>query len=319
MLGSMNEVRWMAGMALATAISCGGRTPLSTGDETGFQGPADPGHGSGDDDMGRGNSQRGPSGSSTTTTGTGMGGPSSGVGGSMPTGGFPGTGGSSTSGTGTGTAGTSSTGPGSAGGSTGVACATAAGTELIDDMNDGNRFIPSINGRTGAWTVYHDETPAPIHPDITDPFNMDPTGDPCRLSAARVFGGPFSVWGAGFGFGLGNPYDAKAYTGVAFWGRSGGPPTGLQIAFPDRDTALNGGLCDPSLNGGNGCYDHYSARRPLSPQWQRYEIRFTELVQLGFGRHGQSFDPSSLFEIQFLIPQNTKFDVWIDDVSFLTR
>ena len=38
-------------------------------------------------------------------------------------------------------------------------------------MNDGNRFIPSINGRAGAWTVYHDDTPmVSMHPDFNEPF-----------------------------------------------------------------------------------------------------------------------------------------------------
>jgi hypothetical protein len=73
------------------------------------------------------------------------------------------------------------------------------------------------------------------------------------------------------------------------------------------------------LNGGNSCYDHYSARRPLSGAWQWYEVRFAEIQQLGFGRRGQGFDPTTLYEVQFLIAQNAKFDVWIDDVVFLTR
>lgn len=317
----MHDARWIALAALTAGISCGARTPLYDPPLDGVGSGSDPGgRGARDDNnttTGRDDSQSGQSNSTTgTTTGTTTGG-SSGSGTSSAAGGSSGTGGSSTS---SGAAGTNTTTTGGSGGSSSVGCPSwSVNGELIDDMNDGNRFIPSVNGRTGAWTVYHDETPAPMHPDVTDPFTMDATGDPCRMRAAHVYGGPFSVWGAGFGFGLGNPYNAKAYSGIGFWGRSGGSPMSAQIAFPDKDTALNGGLCDPSLNGGNGCYDHYSARRAFSADWQRYEVRFVELQQLGFGRLGMGFDPTTLFEVQFLIAQNAKFDVWIDDVVFLTR
>ena len=173
----------------------------------------------------------------------------------------------------------------------GVACGRLSIEDMIDDMNDGNRFIPSINGRVGAWTAYHDDTPmVSMHPDFNDPFLMEKTGDDCRILAAHVYGGPFTVWGAGFGVGLGNPYNASGYYGIGFWARSAVPLT-LQIAFPDKDTAVAGGLCDPGSTGSNGCYDHYSARRPVGPQWQRIEITYGELTQLGFGRRGQGFDP----------------------------
>jgi hypothetical protein len=315
-VGAMHSARWTALVALMVGISCGGRTPLYTSEDTGFDGPAGGpargDRGSCDPNTCRGNSQNGPD---DQMMGTGTG-PSFGSGGSSAPGGGFGTAGSSTS---SGGSGTTSTGPGGPGGSPGVACPnpSVVGTELIDDMNDGNRFIPSINGRSGAWTVYHDETPAPMHPDIAQPFAMEQSGDPCRMLAAHVYGGPFSVWGAGFGFGLGSPYNAKGYAGIGFWARFAGPPVSVQVAFPDKDTELAGGLCDPSLNGGNSCYDHYSARRSMTGQWQWYEVRFAELQQLGFGRRGQAFDPTTLFEVQFLIPQNAKFDVWIDDVVFL--
>ena len=74
---------------------------------------------------------------------------------------------------------------------------------------------------------------------------MDKTGDDCRILAAHVYGGPFTVWGAGFGVGLGNPYNASGYNGISFWARSAVPLT-LQIAFPDKDTAVAGGLAIPA-------------------------------------------------------------------------
>jgi len=306
----MHAARSTALLALATCVSCGARTPLYAGDDLSTDGlpngSTTGGRSSGDRDMGgRGD----PGGRDDRMTGSGTGGPTGGTAGSSIAGG-----GSTTT---TGAGGTTTTGPGDPGGPTGLPCGRTSIEDMIDDMNDGNRFIPSVNGRVGAWTVYHDDTPmVSMHPDFNDPFKMESTGYPCRLLAAHVYGGPFTVWGAGFGFGLGNPYDASGHYGITFWARSALPMT-LQIAFPDQDTAVAGGLCDPGSTGSNGCYDHYSARRPIGAQWQKINVTFSELSQLGFGRRGKGFDPSTLYEIQFLIPRGAKFDVWVDDDALL--
>jgi len=37
------------------------------------------------------------------------------------------------------------------------------------------------------------------------------------------------------------------------------------------------------------------------------------------GRPASQFDPASLFRIEWEIPAGAIFDVWVDDVSFLTQ
>jgi len=214
--------------------------------------------------------------------------------------------------------GTASTGGvgGSVGGTT---CpGLAPNEELIDDMNDGDRFIPQVNGRAGAWKDSDDGTPgATMFPDPAGLFTMTKTGDMCRQYAAYVYGGPFVDTGATVGFGIGGPYDASKYDGISFWAKIDSGSYGLRVAFPDKDTLPDGGLCEGSAPE-NQCWDHYGYRiTNRTTEWTKYTVSFSSLTQDGWGRSGGGFDPSTLFEVQFQIPKNNTFGVWIDDVAFV--
>ncbi len=218
--------------------------------------------------------------------------------------------------------GTSATGGGGAAGSGGTTSCLglAPNEELIDDMNDGDRFIPQVNGRAGAWADSDDGTPgATMFPDPAGPFTMTDTGDACRKYAAYVHGGPFVDQGAYFRFGLGSPYNASAYTGISFWAKiDSGTSSGLRIAFPDKDTQPDGGLCQANVTSGpTQCYDHYGKRiTNIATGWAKYFVDFSSLSQDGWGRLGAGFDPATLYEVQFQIPVDAKFGIWIDDVAF---
>jgi hypothetical protein len=206
---------------------------------------------------------------------------------------------------------------GGAGGA--VACAgLASNEELIDDLNDGDRFINGTNGRVGSWIDSHDSTPTGVmYPDPSSPFTPTDTGDDCRRYAAYVKGTGFSDWGASFWFGLGSPYNASRYTGITFWARNdAGGSEGLFVAFPDKDTSVDGGLCKPNVTGPLQCYDHYRAHVTLTPSWKKYTVTFKELSQMGWGMQGAAFDPSTLYQILFQIPVNATFGIWVDDVAF---
>jgi hypothetical protein len=159
----------------------------------------------------------------------------------------------------------------------------------------------------------------PIFPPDNTLFQMSNTADPCHGFAARVYGGPFTIWGASFGFGLGAPYDASAYSGFTFMARTNASPLVITVQFPDKDTDPAGGLCDPSTNGPNYCFDHFGSPIMLSPGWTKYTISFGQLRQGGWGRVVPAFDPSSLRSINFLIPVGARFDVWVDNVAFVKR
>jgi len=156
-----------------------------------------------------------------------------------------------------------------------------------------------------------------MYPDPINLFTPTDTGDVCRQFAAHVKGGGFSDWGADLWFGLGSPYDASKYTGITFWGRvDAGTTSVLRIAFPDKDTFPDGGICQTNVTGPTQCFDHYGTRKTLGTTWQKYTVSFKEITQDGWGLQGSSFDPSSLYEVLFQIPVNATFSIWIDDVAF---
>jgi|GEM_PF-1760859 len=204
-------------------------------------------------------------------------------------------------------------------GAGGAACPGPAPNEdLIDNLDDGDRYILSGKGRVGSWTDSHDASPSgTMYPDPINLFTPTDTGDVCRQFAAHVKGGGFSDWGADLWFGLGSPYDASKYTGISFWARvDAGTTSVLRIAFPDKDTFPDGGICQTNVTGPTQCFDHYGARKTLGTTWQKYTVSFKEITQDGWGLQGSSFDPSSLYEVLFQIPVNATFSIWIDDVAF---
>lgn len=210
---------------------------------------------------------------------------------------------------------------GGSSGSSSSACPVIAPDEdLIDDMNDGNRYIPTNSGRAGAWNVSHDASPdGTMVPANSSSFTMTETGDPCRKKAVYTYGSLFVEWGANVWVSLGAPYNASKYRGISFWAKvDSGSSAGLRVSFPDKDTQPDGGLCQVTASSGpTACFDHYGKQLLLTGEWQKYTVLFSEITQRRWGRQGTAFDPSSLFEILFQIPVTANFALWIDDISFL--
>jgi hypothetical protein len=206
--------------------------------------------------------------------------------------------------------------PGS-GGAGGTCPAPASNEELIDDLNDGDRYLPPLSGRVGAWKVNHDNSPnAKMFP--SDDFVPSQTGDPCRNYACYVGGTGYVDWGASFSFGLGAPYNASKYKGITFWARvDSGTSSVIRVAFPDKDTDPDGNLCsEDSSAGANACYDHYGQRLTLTTIWTKYTVNFANLSHGGWGR-GDGFDPATIYEVLFQIPTGATFGYWVDDVAFI--
>jgi len=92
--------------------------------------------------------------------------------------------------------------------------------------------------------------------------------------------------GATVGFGIGGPYDASKYDGISFWAKIDSGSYGLRVAFPDKDTLPDGGLCEGSAPE-NQCWDHYGYRiTNLTTEWTKYTVSFSSLTQDGWGRSG---------------------------------
>jgi hypothetical protein len=194
----------------------------------------------------------------------------------------------------------------------------ASNEELIDDMNDGDRFLAKAGARVGAWKVSNDGTPGgTMYPDPNSPFVPTDTGDPEFKFAIYVKATGFtSDYSSSFSLGLGAPYNASKYTGISFWAKSDAGSQYARALFPDKDTDPDAGLCSMSGPASNRCYDHYGYRFQFAPGWNKYIINWKNLTQDGWGRKGNSFDPSTLFEIIFQFPENATYAVWLDNLAF---
>ncbi|MEO8178108.1 MAG: hypothetical protein ABI895_04670 [Deltaproteobacteria bacterium] len=123
------------------------------------------------------------------------------------------------------------------------------GVELIDNMEDGQQYILSDDGRVGLWYTYNDASPSGTQEPAlgfpmyrtrkpngqADPSSQVPArecgGGPQNLFAsetecsfvARTWGTGQRSWGAGMGVdlngegGIKNPFDASKYGGIGFF------------------------------------------------------------------------------------------------------
>jgi hypothetical protein len=189
---------------------------------------------------------------------------------------------------------------------------------LLDDFEDGDAAIVEHAGRSGSWYASNDgqgmQTPAfgmSVIPSLLNQARAE------SRRALHTWGGPFPQWGALIGTALATengqdaPYDTTRYDGVRFWVRS--TPFG-----PGYTTSVRVNFPTPASNEGcSVCGDHFGADIPLTPQWVRHEVRFSELEQEGFGvPQLASHDRQNVTSIQFAFPEDVRFDLWVDDVEF---
>lgn len=129
------------------------------------------------------------------------------------------------------------------------------------------------------------------------------------------------------GFNLANPelpYDISAYTGIVFWGMSAVSNT-VKVQISNNDTVPSGGKCGQSDASVDQCWDNFAKYVSLTPTWQRFEVKFSDLQQEGWGHPVPSgiFDPTTARGIDFEVLGPTSAtaapvsaDFWIDDVYF---
>lgn len=190
-----------------------------------------------------------------------------------------------------------------------------SGTDtLIDDFEDGDCRLRVSDKRAGYWIAFNDGT-AKQEPRPGSLFtaNRIPGGRGDSHFGLHSSGGKFSKWGAALSVEL-NPrrcYDASAYAGVSFWARGRAQ---LRVAVKMTQVIAEefGGSCV------DDCYDGHGVDRPLTADWQPYQVRWEELTQKGNGR-ALPFDPHSLFALEFGVRAGAPFDFWIDDVAFIAR
>ncbi|HET9933204.1 MAG TPA: hypothetical protein VFQ35_21015 [Polyangiaceae bacterium] len=200
----------------------------------------------------------------------------------------------------------------------------AAGSEpLIDDFEDGDDAVLANEQRRGFWRWVR-ETDAPGTAPALLPIPRPVTGTGLLPGAAlaraaghnslalHVAGGRLSDWGAAIEFSF-RPgcYDASRYAGIAFSARGPG-----RIYVAPREVSVipiaEGGTCERE------CHNPHVQKVDLDPQFKNYEVRFEEVRQRGIGK--PPLDTKRLNSLAFLIrPEDTPYDVWLDDVRFITR
>ncbi len=181
---------------------------------------------------------------------------------------------------------------------------------LIDDFEDGDDEVARLEGRSGLWRWVRD-TDLPRSSPALLPIPR-PNPRPGNQLAVHVKGGRLLDWGAVVEFNfVPGCYDASVYQGLSFQAKGPG-----RIFVAPREV----GVIPVALGGSctEDCHNAHVKKIELSAQWKTYEVRFSEVEQRGYNK--PAFNPSRLNSLAFQIhPEDTPYDVWLDDVRFLSR
>jgi hypothetical protein len=205
---------------------------------------------------------------------------------------------------------------GDAGGCPPVSTSGCSDPLLIDDLEDGNKYIcPS--GRNGEWFVVGDGSSTDLMPPAGSSFTPTAINDDARGSsrhAARFAGSGFTGWGVLMGLVLNrsNPYDASTVDGITFWMKNDAP---VFVELTTRDTLPEdlGGTC-MATDEGRHCHKHFRYLIAPADGWKAVSRPFTAFLQATIA----TWNPTQLVAIQFVVEGGVAFDVWVDDIAFYT-
>jgi hypothetical protein len=184
---------------------------------------------------------------------------------------------------------------------------------VIDDFEHEGNALPRLGGRNGMWAVGSDGSS-----DELEAVTSSRCASPGRR-AGHFAGSGFSGWGANWTALLRSPvggaatqFDATSYTGISFWAAVGPEiptPFLLQVGVttPPPNSMWNGITC-PS------CMGYYVTQVSLDHHWERFELRFADLVQFDNGNPATPLRLETLVGLTFW--PDGDFDIWIDDVRF---
>jgi hypothetical protein len=129
------------------------------------------------------------------------------------------------------------------------------------------------------------------------------------------------------GFSLTNPetaFDISQYSGVVFWAMSSAK-NAISIQIPNDDTVPAGNKCGQTDAGSDQCWDSFAFSVSLTTEWKKFEVKFSDLSQGGWGHPAASgsFDGTTARGINFLVTgpgsatsSAVTADFWIDDIYF---
>jgi hypothetical protein len=101
----------------------------------------------------------------------------------------------------------------------------------------------------------------------------------------------------------GAPFDVTAYDGIRFWAYSDFNYQPVLVGFADLDTNIAYGrsACMLVADGG-GCGDDFGEQITLTRTWTQYSVRWSDLVQRGFGVQFPALDRQHVFNTTFQVP-----------------
>lgn len=194
---------------------------------------------------------------------------------------------------------------------------------LIDDMEDQNGTLAQVGDRNGVWWISTDGTGGTVTPQADASPNAERIlGGRCDSRyAMRITGSDFSDWGAvlsvGFRYGTTQEaVDLGDFDGVMLWARVGETHSSdIRVQFQDSTTHPDGGKCKDASGSEDACWDGWGTEiAPLSTEWKLYQIRFDSLAQRNYGLQGDAFDSNHVYSMDFLLQQDSVFDLWLDDL-----
>jgi hypothetical protein len=190
-----------------------------------------------------------------------------------------------------------------------------AANGLIDDFDDGNTQMMTIEGRDGYWWKAKDPNGSTIGPDDSTPVEQGVNGS-LALYVTGQTSSEEGAWGVNFGANFTSDkslYDASKYAGLVFKTKVGpNSPKKVRFKIGDVNTHADPGKCA-------SCWNHFGKDLTLTEEWQQYTILFSEIRQQpGWGDpRPPSVTPSGLYSFDISIGPSATFEVWIDDVEFV--
>lgn len=188
--------------------------------------------------------------------------------------------------------------------------AGAAGL-LIDDFEDGDDLANVAGGLTGAWYVTHDDSSGYINPSSGEEFVPENGGANGTGRSGRIRGWGFSRWGASLALSL-NAYgcglNAQTTVGIQFYAKGQGT-INFSVATTQTVPVDEGGTCV-----GN-CFNNFDTPLNLTSSWQEFTIPWTSLSQADWGTIAE-FSDRDLKYIEFVVPVDSTFDVYVDELRF---
>ena len=190
--------------------------------------------------------------------------------------------------------------------------------ELVDDFETPDVYGLYYNERKPLWYLINDGTsgtqqPLPLEMTALSAGEAATAGSRAALSVACS---GFSAWGSGVGVDLLNasgkqPYDLSAYAGISFWAKMPGSYRLVRVNVPDVGTDPSGEIC------GQGCNDHFGVNLQLSEDWQRHELLFSDMEQVGWGLQRDELTLTAIYSIHFQVAAAKDVELWIDDLGLI--